>query len=86
MAQTSPPRPGAVTASSASAPLPCPRVEERALGIYRLGSRVPLVCLQSFPQASLALTASMHLLSFLLCPLDVSWEASSGVGQDRAEA
>lgn len=41
MAQTGPPRPAAVTASSASALLPCAGGGKGALSVCRLGSRVP---------------------------------------------
>lgn len=94
MAQTGLPRPAAVTASSASALLPCTGGGKGALGVCRLGSRVPPGYLPS-PRLVLSptLTAAVgrKACSFPLCPLTESLEANGGVGewgggQDTAEA
>lgn len=84
MALTCAPRPAAVTVSSASAPLPCPRVEERALVSADLAAGYHLcayVVLPSTPGSNCLCAFAL----FSIMPLDVSWEANSGVGQKKAE-
>lgn len=85
MAQTRPPGPTAVMPHH-------PRLLYPALGLKKELSVSAdsaagcQLCACLVLPASLYLTASVHLLSLLLCPLNVSWEANSGVGQDKAEA